>query len=45
MLSTTKVRYWIFGFHKILESSWVAAQLAASQESLRFMRLISLVKL
>jgi hypothetical protein len=27
-------RYWTFGFHKMLESTWVAAQLAASQEGL-----------
>jgi hypothetical protein len=28
-------RYWTFGFPEILESSWVAAQLAAPQEGLR----------
>jgi hypothetical protein len=28
-------RYRTFGFHKMLESSWVAAQLAALQEWLR----------
>jgi hypothetical protein len=27
-------RYWTFGFHKMLGSSWVAAQLAASPEGL-----------
>jgi hypothetical protein len=27
-------RWWTFGFHKMLGSSWVAAQLAASQEGL-----------
>jgi hypothetical protein len=27
-------RYWTFGFHKMLGSSWVAAQLAAPQEGL-----------
>jgi hypothetical protein len=27
-------RQWTFGFHKMLGSSWVAAQLAASQEGL-----------
>jgi hypothetical protein len=27
-------RWWTFGFHKMLGSSWVAAQLAASQERL-----------
>jgi hypothetical protein len=27
-------RYWTFGFHKMLGSSWVAAQFAASQEGL-----------
>jgi hypothetical protein len=30
-------RQWTFGFHKILGSSWVAAQLAASQEGLSSM--------
>jgi hypothetical protein len=30
-------RYWTFGFHKILESSWVAAQLAGFQEGLSSM--------
>jgi hypothetical protein len=30
-------RYWTFGFHKILGISWVAAQLAASQEGLSSM--------
>jgi hypothetical protein len=30
-------RWWTFGFHKMLGSFWVAAQLAASQEGLRFM--------
>jgi hypothetical protein len=29
-------RLWTFGFHKTLGSSWVAAQLAASQEGLSF---------
>jgi hypothetical protein len=28
-------RWWTFGFHRMLGSSWVAAQLAASQEGLR----------
>jgi hypothetical protein len=28
------IRLWAFGFHKMLGSSWVAAQLAASQEGL-----------
>jgi hypothetical protein len=27
-------QYWTFGFHKMLGSSWVAAQLAAPQEGL-----------
>jgi hypothetical protein len=27
-------RYWTFGFHKMLGSSWVAAQLAGTQEGL-----------
>jgi hypothetical protein len=27
-------RYWTFGFRKMLESSWVAAKLAAPQEGL-----------
>jgi hypothetical protein len=27
-------RYWTFGFHKMLGSSWVAAQLATSEEGL-----------
>jgi hypothetical protein len=27
-------RYWTFGFHKMLGSSWVAAQVAASKEGL-----------
>jgi hypothetical protein len=30
-------RYWTFWFHKMLGSSWVAAQLAASQEELSSM--------
>jgi hypothetical protein len=30
-------RYWTFGFHDMLESSWVAAQLTASQEGLSSM--------
>jgi hypothetical protein len=34
-------RYWTFGFHKILGSSWVAAQLAASQERLGSMKLVN----
>jgi uncharacterized membrane protein len=28
---------WTFGFHKMLGTFWVAAQLAASQEGLSFM--------
>jgi hypothetical protein len=28
------IRYWTFGFHEILGSSWGAAQLAAPQEGL-----------
>jgi hypothetical protein len=35
-------KLWTFGFHKMLGSSWVAAQLAASQEGLSFMELVSL---
>jgi hypothetical protein len=31
---------WTFGFHKMMESSWVAAQLAASQEGLSSMNLV-----
>jgi hypothetical protein len=33
-------RFWSFGFHKMLGNSWVAAQLAASQEVLSFMELV-----
>jgi hypothetical protein len=33
-------RQWTFGFHKILGSSWVAAQLAASQEEFSSMKLL-----
>jgi hypothetical protein len=28
------IRYWTYGFHEMLGSSWVGAQLAASQEGL-----------
>jgi hypothetical protein len=31
------MRWWTSGFHKMLGSSWVAAQLAASQEALSSM--------
>jgi hypothetical protein len=30
-------RWWIFGFHKMLGNSWVAAELAAPQEGLSSM--------
>jgi hypothetical protein len=30
-------RQWTFGFHKMLENSWVGAQLAASQEGMSSM--------
>jgi hypothetical protein len=33
---------WTFGFHKMLENSWVAAQLAVSQERLISMELVSI---
>jgi hypothetical protein len=32
---------WTFGFHKMLGSSWVGAQLAPSQEGLSFMKLVA----
>jgi hypothetical protein len=32
------IRQWTFGFHKLLASSWVAAQLTASQEGLSTMK-------
>jgi hypothetical protein len=31
-IGTSGELLWTFGFHKMLRSSWVAAQLAASQE-------------
>jgi hypothetical protein len=34
-------RWWTFGFHKMLGSSWVAAQLAASQDGLSSMKLVA----
>jgi hypothetical protein len=34
-------RRWTFGFHKMLGSSWVAAQLAASQDGLSSMKLVT----
>jgi hypothetical protein len=38
---TSWTRYWTFGFHKMLGNSSVAAQLAASQEGLSSMELVS----
>jgi hypothetical protein len=33
-----RARYWTFGFHEMLGSSWVAAQLMAPQEGLSSVR-------
>jgi hypothetical protein len=36
-------RWWTFGFHKMMGSSWVAAQLAASQEGLSSVSMYDIV--
>jgi hypothetical protein len=36
-------RWWTFGFHKMVGSYWVAAQLAASQEGLSSMKLVIVI--
>jgi hypothetical protein len=36
-----RIRKWIFWFHKMLQHSWVARQLAASQEGLISMELVT----
>jgi hypothetical protein len=40
-IRTSGGHLWIFGFHKILENYWAAAQLTVYQEGLIFMKLVT----